>query len=122
MIYTILTMFENIKDSLVNQQRLLQKFQRYCGEANFAYDDNSLDDMEQIAIDKAQKIASKLVSVLELELKYETTSYKISPIEYSLTFSIKYEKQTEDDKSVVVEQTFKIATTQENTKLVQLDS
>jgi len=116
-----IAMFEKIKNSLGNQQRLLQKFQRYCDEANFAYDDNSLDDMEQIAIDKAQKIASKLVSVLEQELKYETTSYKISPIEYSLIFSIKHEKQTNDSETAVVEQTFKIATTQENTKLVQLD-
>ncbi len=109
-------MFENIKVFIPTQQRLCEKLVRYFDEANFAYDDNDIVDMEQVAIDKAYKIASKLVEAMQDTLDIKVVKYQIYPIYHKLKFTIDYikEKQT-------ITQTFEMIALANSVKLIELD-
>ncbi|RLA75154.1 MAG: hypothetical protein DRG11_02275 [Epsilonproteobacteria bacterium] len=110
-------MFDDIKVFLKSQQRLLLKLDMFFDEANFAFDDDELEDTEQMSLNKADKIVSKILANLKDNLNCDIKKYSATPIYHKLIFTILYKKDQDSFK-----QTFEITISNNSFELKELEN
>jgi len=81
--------FDQLENSIANEERLVLRLQSFCEEVlNFEDDCTEVEDREADILEKASKIANKLLKNSLNESDYELISHKIYPVESKVQFKI----------------------------------
>ncbi len=82
-------LFEQLEESISNEERLILRLQGFCEEIlNFEDDCTEVDDREASIMTKANKIANKLFNNVLENNEYNLKSFDIFPVYSKVEFSI----------------------------------
>ncbi len=83
------SIFEQLENSISNEERLILRLQGFCEEIlNFEDDCTEVEDREASIMTKATKIANKLFNNVLEDSEYDLKSFDIYPVYSKIEFTI----------------------------------